>query len=259
MVRAVVTTNDRGRPMRRRLIAVCGALALGALPAAACGSDGDDSGGGGEPAGGGRSGAGDARLDPARYSAKVDHPLMPLSKVRFKVLQGSEGNTKIRVEERVLDRTRKVAGVPVAIVDVMEYENGELVEHTLDCFSQRRDGSVFYMGEHVDDYKDGKIVGHGGQWLAGKNGAKPGLFMPAEPKVGQRFEQERAPGVAEDRSTVVALGRRVTTAAGSFEDCIKTRDFAPLDNQTEFKFYCRGPGLVREQAPETKVDLIRYR
>jgi hypothetical protein len=244
--------------MRRRLIAVCGALVLGALPAAACGSDGDDSDGGGEPAGG-RSGAGDARLDPARYSAKVDHPLMPLSSVRFKLLEGREGSTEIRVRERVLRRTRKVAGVPVAIVDVKEYENDELVEHTLDYYSQRKDGSVFYMGESVDDYKDGKIVGHGGEWLAGKNGAKPGLFLPAKPKVGQKFEQERAPGVAEDRSTVVAVGREVTTPAGAFSDCIKTRDFAPLDSQVEFKFYCRGPGLVREQASRTKVDLIRYR
>jgi hypothetical protein len=223
-----------------RLTTIAVVLVLGALPAAA----------------GGQS---QLRLDPSRFSAKVDHPLMPLSSVGFKVLEGREGSTRIRVEERVLERTRRVAGVPVAIVDVKEYENGELVEHTLDYFSQRRDGSVFYMGEHIDDYKDGKIVGHRGQWLAGKNGAKPGLFMPARPRVGQRFEQERAPGVAEDRSRVVALGRRVTTAVGSFDDCIKTRDFAPLDNQTEFKFYCPGPGLVREQARRTKVDVVRYR
>jgi hypothetical protein len=244
--------------MRTRLITIGTVLAFSALPAAACGSDD----GGGEPGRGANavvSGEPKLPLDPSRYSAKVDHPLMPLSSVGLKVLEGREGSTELRVRERVLERTRKVAGVPVAIVDVKEYENGELVEHTLDYFSQRRDGSVFYMGEHVDDYKDGKIVGHGGQWLAGKNGARPGLFMPAEPRVGQRFEQERAPGVAEDRSRVVALGRSLTTPAGSFEDCIKTKDFAPLDNQTEFKFYCPGPGLVREQAPETKVDLIRYR
>jgi hypothetical protein len=244
--------------MRMRLMATIGAaLGLGVLTAMAGASDGNGRPGGTIAAGG--SGQSKLRLDPSRFSAKVDHPLMPLSSVRLKVLEGREGTTEIRVRERVLRRTRKVAGVPVAIVDVKEYENGELVEHTLDYFSQRKDGSVFYMGEHVDDYKDGKIVGHGGQWLAGKNGAKPGLFMPAEPRVGQKFEQERAPGVAEDRSTVVALGRNLTTPAGSFTDCIKTRDFAPLDNQTEFKFYCPGPGLAREQAHRTKVDVARYR
>jgi hypothetical protein len=244
--------------MRMRLIATIGAaLGLGVLTAMAGASDGNGRPGGNIEAG--ASGQSKLGLDPSRFSAKVDHPLVPFSSVRFKVLEGREGTTEIRVRERVLRRTRKVAGVPVAIVDVKEYENGELVEHTLDYFSQRKDGSVFYMGEHVDDYKDGKIVGHGGQWLAGKNGAKPGLFMPAEPRVGQKFEQERAPGVAEDRSTVVALGRNLTTPAGSFTDCIKTRDFAPLDNQTEFKFYCPGPGLAREQARRTRVDVTRYR
>ena len=83
--------------------------------------------------------------------------------------------------------------------------------------------------------------------------------MPADPKVGDTFEQERAPGVAEDRSTVVAAGVAVETPAGSFDDCIKTRDFAPLDKSTEFKFYCQGVGLVREQRPGLLNDLVRYR
>ena len=81
-----------------------------------------------------------------------------------------------------------------------EFEDGELVERTADYFAQDGKGRVWYFGERVDDIENGKVVGHEGQWLAGKNGAKPGLFMPAKPRVGQVFEQERAPGVAEDRS-----------------------------------------------------------
>jgi hypothetical protein len=83
--------------------------------------------------------------------------------------------------------------------------------------------------------------------------------MPADPKVGDEFEQERAPGVAEDRSEVVAVGLKVRTQAGRFDRCIKTKDFAPLDNNTEFKYYCAGVGLVREQYPEGRLDLVRYR
>jgi hypothetical protein len=142
---------------------------------------------------------------------------------------------------------------------VEEYKNGELVERTLDYYAQRRDGAVLYFGEKVDDYKDGKIVGHGGRWFAGEGDAKPGLFMLARPRVGQVFEQERAPGVAEDRSRVVAVGREVTTPAGTFDDCIRTRDYAPLDKKTEFKYYCSGVGLVREEAPRVHLDLVRYR
>jgi hypothetical protein len=194
-----------------------------------------------------------------KYTAKVDHPLVPLTTVRHTVFTGFEGDTRTRVVSRVLKKTRRVAGVRVAIVDVREFEDGELVEHTRDYYAQDRKGRVWYFGETVDDIENGKVVGHEGQWFAGKNGAKPGLFMPAKPKVGKVFEQERAPGVAEDRSKVVAVGLDVATAAGQFDGCIKTRDFAPLDKRTEFKFYCAGVGLVREKPADGRLDLVRYR
>jgi hypothetical protein len=204
-------------------------------------------------------------VDAAGCSAEVDHPLVPLSSVRLWVFRGSEkdadtGETiESSGEMRVLDETAEVGGFNVAVVEVKESEDGELVERTLDYYSQCEDGSVWYVGEKVDDYEDGEVVGHGGQWQAGKDGAEPGLFMPADPKVGDTFEQERAPGVAEDRSTVIADGVAVKTPAGSFDDCIKTKDFAPLDNSTEFKFYCSSVGLVREQSPGLRNDLVRYR
>lgn len=194
----------------------------------------------------------------ASYTAKIGHPLVPLSTVRHTVFRGREDGARVRVVSRVLRRTRRVAGVRVAIVKVREYEDGELVERTADYFAQDGKGRVWYFGERVDDIENGKVVGHEGQWLAGRKGAKAGLFMPAKPRVGQVFEQERAPGVAEDRSRVVGTGLRVTTPAGTFADCIKTRDFAPLDRRTEFKFYCAGVGLVREKPAHGRVQLVRY-
>lgn len=163
------------------------------------------------------AGAAGAAPDPSRFSPVVDHPLVSLSSVGFKDFKGRERDRKtgesvaIRSVVRVLGKRARVAGVVVAVVDVKEYEDGELVEHTLDYFAQRDDGSVWYFGERVDDYEGGKVVGHDGQWFAGRNGAKPGLYMPAKVRVGQTFEQEQAPGVAEDRSTVIAVGRTVKT------------------------------------------------
>jgi hypothetical protein len=226
------------------------------LPPRNTASQRGNSGSGGT--GGNSSGSG-SRKRGAKYTAKVDHPLVPLTTVRRTVFTGFEGDTRTRVVSRVLNKTRRVAGVRVAIVDVREFEDGELVEHTRDFYAQDRKGRVWYFGERVDDIENGKVVAHEGQWFAGKNGAKPGLFMPAKPTVGKVFEQERAPGVAEDRSKVVAVGRNVTTAAGQFDDCIKTRDYAPLDKRTEFKFYCAGVGLVREKPADGRLDLVRYR
>ena len=222
-----------------------------AVPVSSCGDDDD-----GETA---QSAAPKAALDPAEFSAEVDNPLFPLTTVTTTVFSGTEEGAEVRTEARVLDRTGRVSGVPVTVVDVREFEDDELVEHTRDYYALDGDGNVRYMGERVDDIEDGKVTGHEGQWLAGKGDAKPGLFMPAKPKAGDVFEQERAPGVAEDRSEVVAVGLDVRTPAGRFDDCVKTKDFAPLDKNTEFKHYCAGVGLVREQYPEGSLDLVRYR
>ena len=238
-------------------------LLLLALAAPACGG-GEESGRSDTARGTTTEEAGGA-IDPTDCSAKVDHPLVPLSSISLKVFEGSEpdpdtGETiETRAELRVLKKPAVVGGFRVAVVEVREYEDGELVERTLDYYTQCGDRSVWYVGEKVDDYQDGELVGHEGQWQAGKGGAKPGLFMPAEPKVGLTFEQERAPGVAEDRSTVVAVDVDVRTSAGEFTDCLKTEDFAPLDKITEFKFYCPEVGLVREEQESVRLDLVRYR
>jgi hypothetical protein len=223
------------------------------LAASSCGDDDD----GAEQTE--RRAAAEPSPDPARLTATVDNPLFPLSTIRIAHYEGTEEDSDIRSESRVLERTGQVAGVPVTVVDVREFEDGELVEHTRDYYAQHADGGVRYMGESVDDIEDGKVVGHEGEWRAGKGNAKPGVFMPADPKVGDEFEQERAPGVAEDRSEVVAVGLKVRTQASRFDRCIKTKDFAPLDNNTEFKYYCARVGLVREQYPEGHLDLVRYR
>jgi hypothetical protein len=239
------------RTGRRPLGAVLLALAV---VAAGCGGDDD---GGGEAEAPARA--------PAEATATVDHPLVPLSTVQRKVFEGTErdpdtGETvRTKVDARVLKATQVIDGVRSAVVAVRDYEDGELVESTRDYYAQRGDGSVLYMGEHVNDLEGGKVIGHGGQWISGEKGARSGLFMPAKPKIGQTFEQERAPGVAEDRSTILAVGREVTTPAGRFSDCIKTKDYAPLDKVTEFKYYCRGVGLVREDLEDGRVVLVSYR
>jgi len=194
----------------------------------------------------------DLGVDVGELSPVVDNPYVAFAAVKRAVYAGEELDpengevVKVRVESTVRDAPETVAGTKVTVVDVSDYEDGELVEKTADYYAQHRSGVVYYLGERVDDYEDGEIRGHGGQWLAGESGNRAGVFMPAAPKVGDVFEQERAPGVAEDRSTVLATGRTVTVPAGTFSDCIETEDFDPLGKSTMRKVYCRGVGLVRE-------------
>jgi hypothetical protein len=192
-------------------------------------------------------------LDPADFTTSITNPFFPLSSVRTTEFAGTSHDTggeiaKTWTVKRRLERTDTVAGITVVILEVKEYQDGELVEYSEDYFAQHRDGSVWSFGERVRDYEDGRVVGRDGQWVAGEGKTKPGLYMPASPAVGQEFEQVRASGVAADRSKVVQLDVEVTVPAGKFTGCMKTEDVAPLDRMTDFKFYCPWVGLVREES-----------
>jgi len=217
-----------------------------------------------EKPGGGSSASTATTTLVADFSARVDHPLFSLVSVRSQTFEGTERNpksgevTRTRMEKRVLDQTEKIDGVEVTALEVKEYEDDELVERTLDYFAQHRDGSVWYFGERIDDYEGGKVTGHGGQWLAGEGNAHPGLYLPVNPVVGQEFAQEQAPGVAEDRSTILGIGAELSTPAGHFTGCIRVKDVDPRSNGEEFKFYCPKVGIVREEEPDATSDLVRY-
>jgi len=214
----------------------------------------------------GGNGTAPAALNPADFSTNLTNPLFPLSTLGPKVFEGQDTDpdtgevVDARLESAVLGKTRKVAGVEVLVLQEDVFANGQLVERALDYFAQHRDGSVYYFGETVDNYENGKVVNHDGSWLAGKNGAEPGIVMPAHPFVGQTFNQENAPGVAQDQSKVVALNERVRTPAGRFTGCAKLEDTNPLESPptSEFKWYCPSVGLVRDVDAEGFIELVSY-
>jgi hypothetical protein len=131
----------------------------------------------------------------------------------------------------VLKDTKLVDGVETRVVEEREEKDGKPAEISRNYFAiDKTDHSVYYFGEDVDDYKAGKLAGHGGAWLAGVNGATFGLFMPGDPKVGAKFYQEQAPGTAMDRCEVVAVNEEFTTPAGKFKNCPSTsRRLCPTD------------------------------
>ena len=99
-----------------------------------------------------------------------------------------------RDEMSVTHQTKKVMGVECVVVDDRAWEDGKLIEKTYDWFAQDNKGTVWYFGEDTKEYENGKVVSTKGSWEAGVDGAKPGIIMPADPKVGQSYHQEYYPG-----------------------------------------------------------------
>jgi hypothetical protein len=148
----------------------------------------------------------------------------------------------------VLEDTKVVDGVTTRIVEERETKSGKLEEVSRNYFAfDKAAGNIYYFGEDVDTYDaKGNITGHEGSWLAGVNGAKFGLMMPGRPQVGARYYQEVAPGVALDRAEVVSLTEKVKVPAGTFKDCLKTRESSGLEKGIEEKLFAPGVGLLKD-------------
>ena len=58
----------------------------------------------------------------------------------------------------------------------------------------------------------GHVTSTEGTWRAGVDGAKPGIYMPAHPRVGQTARQEFYKGHAEDHFQIIGLFNTVAPA-----------------------------------------------
>lgn len=164
-------------------------------------------------------------------------------------LEGQEDGDRIQLILTVLNETRIVDGVETRVVEERESENGELIEVSINFLAFCKDTKdIFYFGEEVDMYADGEVESHGGEWLAGEDGAAAGLLYPANPTVGMKYYQEIAPEVAEDRAEVLSLDEVLNVPAGNFEKVLKVEETTPLEpGEKEYKYYASGIGLLRDE------------
>jgi hypothetical protein len=172
----------------------------------------------------------------------VDNPWFPLPAGRHWTYR--EGN--VRTVVTVTGRTRLMAdGVVARVVHDESRERGVPVEITDDYYAQDAKGTVWYMGEATTAYEKGKPASTEGSWEAGVDGARPGVIMPAHPRVGMAYRQEFLKGHAEDRAKIVSLRERVKVPLRRFRHTLMTLETTPLEPDVlEAKFYARGVGVV---------------
>jgi len=208
-------------------------------------------------------------IDPADFVSGIDNeyfPLVPGTKYTY-TAETEDGTEKIEVY--VTHETKEILGVTCIVVDDKvwldeneddEWTDNELIEVTLDWYAEDKDGNVWYMGEDSHEYEEGTPVSSAGSWEAGVDGAKPGIIMMANPIVGVVYRQEYYEGEAEDKAEVLSLNGSVTVPAGSYENCLRTKDWNPLEMETiEEKYYATGIGVVQEvtvKGGDEKVVLI---
>jgi hypothetical protein len=161
-----------------------------------------------------------------------------------------------RLVVTVLPDTLRIAGIVARVVEERETHDGALVEVSRNYFAMnRRTNDVYYFGEDVDIYKNGKVVSHEGAWRAGRAGAHFGLMMPGTAQVGLRFYQEVAEGVAMDRAEITSVTDSLRTSAGSFTNLLRIEETTPLEpGNRDAKRFAPGIGLVEDGS----MRLVRY-
>ncbi len=119
-------------------------------------------------------------LDPAEFSADIDHPYWPMTPGARWVYRETDGEGgEQRVVVTVTDQTRTVAGIEARVVHDVVTEDGELVEDTYDWYAQDDQGNVWYLGEDTKEYENGEVTTTAGSWEAGVDGAQAGILLPA--------------------------------------------------------------------------------
>jgi hypothetical protein len=205
----------------------------------------------------------DPKIDAAMFSTKIDNPLfsMPIGKTLIYQSKSKDGIG--RLETAIPGETRTIMGVETLLYQDTDYLNGQIEEVTRDYIAQDRDGNVWYFGEEVDRYENGKFKDSKGSWIASVDGAKPGIWMKAKQVVGDSYRQEYYKGEAEDWAKNVLTDETVTVLAGTFKHCTKTFEWTPLEPASKSnKFNCPEAGgtvLDQELKNGNRVELIEVK
>jgi len=202
----------------------------------------------------------DPQINPSDFITGVDNEYFTLIPGKTLIYERKTDDGTERVEVITLDDTRIVMGIECMIVWDRVFLNDELVEDTMDWFAQDIDGNVWYFGEDSKEIRDGEVISNAGSWESGIDNAKPGIIMLANPEIGDQYRQEYLIGQAEDMGEVLAMDEKVEVPYGVFKDCLKTRDWTPLEKNTdEYKYYSPETGAVVLEVgvySEERVELV---
>ena len=196
---------------------------------------------------------------------KIDNPYWPLPAGRRCSYRGlSDEGVKERSVKQVLDRTKafhvNAQQIQATVVEDRAFTGGKLVERTFDYYAQSDDGTVYYMGEDVTNYrKNGNVLDHHGTWLYGEHTDVPGVAMLPAPKVGDQWRFEDVPGVTAESNRLEEAGMRAKAGGRLYTDVIRVQEFIQPEGEVEYKLYAPGVGLITEYPPDGRSELVSCR
>ncbi|GAA1164643.1 hypothetical protein [Nocardioides aquiterrae] len=206
---------------------------------------------------------GGAGPDPASFRDPHANPWFPLRPGTGWRIRGTEDGHRYTQRTTVTHRHRMVGGIRATVVlDVIRRADGSVAERTHDWYAADHAGRVWYLGERTATYRrDGSVIDREGSWEAGRDGAVPGIIMPAHPHPAAAYRQEYRRGDAEDQAWVVQRGAHVRTPGVTSRHAVRTFEWSRLEPHVlSTKLYVRGYGQVLERdvaGGDERFELVR--
>ncbi len=203
--------------------------------------------------------------DDFRPRERIDNPYFPAIRgtvYTYGLLE--EGEAVERNDVFATFEDKRILGVNTHVVRDTAYEDGLLVEDTLDFYAQDKKGNVWYFGEFVFNYRyddEGNYLSTDseGAWLANGVDAFPGYIMPTREvleSLGNGYFQEFAPGVAVDQADFVTFNATADLDIGLFKGVLQTLDTTALEPDVrEFKKYEPGVGFISAEVLNEEGEL----
>lgn len=171
---------------------------------------------------------------------------------------GAGNTTDVSVQPGVVFRFSGHRAVDT--VDVVEFDKNADGTHEVsdNWYAQTTTGAagtVCYFGEQEHDFDaNGNLIlpdPAPGSWLSTQPGFAPGIVMPANPQVGQKFDQEFAPGTAEDEGEIVGIDSTDTVNGKTYSNVVRMLegdDLASGQGHDDTKLFAPGVGPIRDEA-----------
>ena len=174
----------------------------------------------------------------------ITNPLHPTSEVAQVIMGGHVDDKPFRTEVTLMPGTKSIRWsgqtVDTAIIQYVAYLDGRIHEVALDWYAQADDGSVWYFGEDVFNFEDGKVADTKGTWMASET-TPAAMIMPAKPAVGNVYRPENVPEVVFEEVRVEKVNQTIPGPRGEISGAIEVMELH-MDGTREGKVFAPGYG-----------------
>jgi hypothetical protein len=189
-----------------------------------------------------------------KSSTHIDNKYLPLKPGTKLIYKGSAipEDEKTRVKRRVVttvtDLSKWIDGVRTLVIWEKDFTAGKLGESEIAFFAQDKAGNVWLLGEYPEEYENSKVV-DAPTWISGRKGARAGIAMLANPKVGSPdYAQGFAPPPVEfiDRARVYKKGQKTCVPVKCYRDVLVIEEFEQGEpGMFHLKYYAPKVGLIK--------------